>query len=248
MLLVKSTKPNAQTQPSSNCAFSHSVSSSPSLPYVFLPGLLVSCSVAQSVCSEVFISAAGPPGCRRDKWLFKFLRSSPSSSFPSPPKLLSLPPVGPIPHALPVLIPLPPLVSPLAIIKPFSPLLSSLPGDPGGLRSAEHHAAVIWSGTSQACQLVCVCECTIWLPQAAGARTEADNWRSGRPSKRSVKVSVTLRNMEPTAWLAQKTPLPAHYFRPDPEGLHLHFIVLNPLKILILALHLLLKSTSPARP
>lgn len=164
MLLVKSTKPDAQAQPGSNCAFSHSVSSSPSLPYVFLPGLLVSCSAAQSVCSEVFISAAGPPGCRRDKWLFKFLRSSPSSSSPMPPlKLLPLPPVGPIPHALPVLIPLPPLVSPLAIIKPFSPLLSGLPGDPGGLRSAEHHAAVIWSGTSQACQFVCVCVCAYHL-------------------------------------------------------------------------------------
>lgn len=40
---------------------------------------LVSSSVGQSVCSEVFISAAGLPSCRRDKRLFKTLRFSPSS-------------------------------------------------------------------------------------------------------------------------------------------------------------------------
>lgn len=80
---VNSTKHRVQNQLASNRAFSQFVSSLPSHLFVFLSRSLslplVSSSVGQSVCSEVFINTACLPSHRRDKWLFKILCSFPSS-------------------------------------------------------------------------------------------------------------------------------------------------------------------------
>lgn len=79
----------SKTSPALTTPSASFVSSSPSRLFVILPQPLVSSSVGQSVCSEVFISTAGLPGCRGNKRLFKILRSSPSSHVhPSHPNLL----------------------------------------------------------------------------------------------------------------------------------------------------------------
>ena len=79
---MKSTKHCVQNQLASNRALGHFVSSWPSHFFVFLSRPLLSRSVGQSACSKVFISAAGLPSSRRDKQLFKILRSSPPTNLP----------------------------------------------------------------------------------------------------------------------------------------------------------------------
>lgn len=131
----KSTKHRVQNQRGSNLAFSQFVSSSPSRLFVFfsqsLPQPLVSSSAGQSVSSEVFISTAGLPVCRKDKQLFKCL-----CSFRSLPPHLHLPApffspkMSPLPLAAlgsrvsfnlpPLLILFQALVSPLCTLLPIN--------------------------------------------------------------------------------------------------------------------------------
>lgn len=163
LLQVKSTKPHVQNQPGSNLAFSQFVSSSPSRLFVFfsqsLPQPLVSSSAGQSVSSEVFISTAGLPVCRKDKQLFKCLRS-----FRSLPPHLHLPSQPSFPQNFsssshctgPTL-----LLQPAPSFNPLSSscfsslhvaanqparflLLSRLPGDWGDC--AQQNIMLLWSG------------------------------------------------------------------------------------------------------
>lgn len=188
---TQSTKRRVQNQLSSNRAFSQFVSSPPSHLFVFLPRSLsqplVSSSVGQSVCSEVFISAAGLPSCTNG-----YLRScAPLSVLPHPPpssfqqssssfpKTSSLPPTALSSLFLlsfnlaPVLIH--PLYSPSMLLPTIRPFSSSSDGylvtiSEGRMCSVEHHAGLIWSGTNQPVW-VCVCHLVTTVPSSGGSWT-----------------------------------------------------------------------------
>ncbi len=242
---MKSTKHHVQIQLSSNQAFSQFVSSSPSHLFVFLPRslpqLLVSSSVGQSVCSEVFISAAGLPSCRRDKQLFKILHCSPSSHIhlpppinkPSPPfpKLLVFLPLSSAPCSSLFFLSLPPA---LILLQPSS-TLSMLPLTTKPFSSScAGYLGIGWivlSRTLSCSDLirdhsvvpVCICHLVATVP-SSGAPGQTHNQRSGRPLNSSVKVSVTLRDMELTVFLTRthtETPPLARYFYPNFEDLQL---------------------------